>query len=305
MLKTNIFFIGKAVLILSGFALLAVNGNANAAMADVDIFSFPDGPASSMEVDSDSGPIMASVTDLIDGNYFASANVSTGTLAARVNGGPGATSNIFSDSGRQAVSTIEISFTNVTTSPIALPSGWLSLFVTSENSSTPAPDSFARHNIQPKLQASTSTAATNVQVNSNNAVLYFDNNGNFVPGMSGINFMPVARFGADIDVTTNDFEEFVAELLLGPLTVNPGDTLDILAELFITAAGTNNTLSTTDASNTAELLFQLPADVSINDFDIDTTANLDWVVPIPIPPAIWLFISAFGFLGFISQRKYH
>ena len=143
--------------------------------------------------------------------------------------------------------------------------------------------------MRPTLQATTSTMGTNALI-QNSVVVNITTDGSI--SSSGIVFSPIANNGALVNVTTNDFDSLLAELLLGPITVEPGDSLIIDASLRVFTQTNFDATTNIDASSTAQLLFQLPAGVSIGDFMIDTTANLVWVVPVPEPSTCLLAVAS-------------
>jgi hypothetical protein len=76
-------------------------------------------------------------------------------------------------------------------------------------------------------------------------------------------------------------------LLMPAMTIDPGETLEITFSLqTIQGANSAGVKSLADASNSAQLFFNLPAGVSLID---NAGGTLTWVKPVPLPGAFSLF----------------
>jgi hypothetical protein len=76
----------------------------------------------------------------------------------------------------------------------------------------------------------------------------------------------------------------------------------MIASLQVISGGGPNITTVTNAADTALLTFTLPEGVSPDDLLADTSADLVWVTTVPVPPALWLFGSALGLLGWLKRR---
>jgi hypothetical protein len=244
-----------------------------------------------LPVQSKSEPIQASLSGAV---FSASANLADGTLA-------GMASNTLT--AARTLSSSSITFTNISGATMFFPFGSFSMSIHADYSQIFQSDigliTESGHTVNASMSAFGGSDPATAQA-IHTVTHQFDTDG--TKKNTG-NYLDTTFFGAQITEIIVADNELLVELLMGSTFLAAGAPLSINATLLITAGGGSNLSVTTDAANTAQLSFKLPAGVSLDDFSIDTTADLVWVTAVPVPPAVWLFGSALGILGWMRRRK--
>ncbi len=244
--------------------------------------------------DTDSDPIFATISGA---NYFAEANLATGTLKAS------STDPSDGTTGPQVQSGIAISFENVSSELISFHAGSLSLVVEANYSQTydfniGAP-TVSSNLLFPRLLL---TGPGVFETSAVHDVLHeFTIDGD--KSLSRNDLLLNTAAGGQVIQSTVTGSQLSIELLSAPVSIAPGENLEVVALLGVTIGGGPNITTVTNAADTAFLTFTLPEGVSPDDLWADTSADLVWVTTVPVPPALWLFGSALGLLGWLRRRR--
>ena len=125
----------------------------------------------------------------------------------------------------------------------------------------------------------------------------FDAGGNIVSSYT--NFDNASQYGGQVDVFTDTLNELHLGLSVPALTLAPGEYMDLYAVFGVLSSG-ENAIALADFAQTTALSLVLPAGASLEG---NTTVPLEWVRPVPVPAAAYLFASGLVALAGVARRK--
>ena len=231
-------------------------------------------------------------------NYSGEADLTAGILKASSTDPSGV-----GTAGPIITSVIVIEFENVSNQSISLPAGAFSLLVEANYSQTYDFNIGAPVNSSNILLSRLNLSGSSgfVETTAAHDVLHdFTIDGDKSLGRNDL--LTGTDGGGQVIQSTVTGSQLLIELLSAPFLIPADTSLVMFASLQVISGGGPNITTVTNAADTALLTFTLPEGVSPDDLLADTSADLVWVTTVPVPPALWLFGSALGLLGWLKRR---